>query len=242
MSNELIQRHAKELYSLASSQKTTDSVYAIQLFELLMTSGDPYYIPFALTGIAQCYSYLGQKELATATLKRITQLPKQHQLLLSPVLLAICYQRTGDLTEARKIHAEIYKQAPNELTSISALAELSLLQGDFDEGDVLARKLKESIEPRYQILARMISALTHAVRGEHEQAGKELHWVGKFLTSSGSLPEGRWDYSDLEPLIVQTGPSRRAFQVLIDALNGRIAIPEFVTRWSEMMSPAQIVS
>src|SRR6266850_5646882 len=141
---ELTREHLKDLYTLAvNTQRSGNYVYAIRLFETVEASGDPFHTPFALAGMSQCYAALGHPDLEAATLKRVTQLPKLQQLLLNPPWLALCYQRAGDLAEAKNIHAEILKLAPHEPNTLAALAELSLLQGDPGRAIAYAAELQQ---------------------------------------------------------------------------------------------------
>jgi tetratricopeptide (TPR) repeat protein len=210
-------------------------VYAIRLFEGVVEASEPFYIAFALAGISQCYNELGHRDLETQTFKRITKLPKQQQLLLNPGWLALCYQKSGDLKEAENIHLEILQLAPSDPKSISALAEIYALTGNFAEAEARARELQQSAEPQYQILGRLVYAFALSVSGRYEEAVRDLSWVGQFLVSSGSIPAGTWDYRDLQPLVEKTGPNAKTFQFLLDAMQGKIPFAEFTSRWAEIM-------
>jgi len=121
----------KDLYTHAvSMQSARNFVYAIGLFERVMELGDPFYTPFALSQISQCYSLLGRRDLETETFKRVTELSRGQQQLLNPSWLALRYQRIGDLKSARSIHADILKLTPHDPSIIAALAEISLLEGN----------------------------------------------------------------------------------------------------------------
>jgi len=234
--------YAKDLYALAINiQRTKNYPYALRLFEGVVETGETFYMAFALVGISQCYANLGLRNLETATLKRVTQLTKQQQLLLNPGWLAFCYQRSGDLKEATTIHREVLKLMPRDQESLAALAEIDLLIGNLDEAETFAREVQQYSVPRYQILGRMIRAFALAVRGRHDEAAIELSWVAEFLISSGSIPVGTWDYSDLQPLIAKTGTNSETFQLLTDALQGKIALAEFTSAWVKIMpSPRQL--
>src|SRR5260370_5738632 len=157
MPNELTREDAKDLYGLAvNTQRSSNYVYAIRLFERVVAIGEPFYTPFALAGISQCYAALGHPNLEVATLKQVTELPKQQQLLLNPGWLAMCYQKSGDLREAVSLHVEVLKLAPHEPLSIAGLAELSLLMGRPDQAEAHAAELQQRAEPHFQILGRII--------------------------------------------------------------------------------------
>jgi tetratricopeptide (TPR) repeat protein len=238
MSNELTFERAKELYSLAvNAQRSKNWVYALQLFETLIKAGDPFYTPFALVGITQCFSDLARPDLLAATYKRVTQLPKEEQRLLNPSWLALCYQRSGNLTEARIIHQLILDITPNDPLAIAALAEISLMAGDLDQTDALASKLQQRAEPYLQILGRILRAFVLDLRNRHDEAATELSWVGQFIISSGNIPVNVWDYGDLQPLVAKIGPNARAMEALFDALSGRISLPAFTAIWGEPGAP-----
>jgi hypothetical protein len=237
MAHALTFEHMKEIYALAvNAQRSRNWVYSIRLFEFLVEAGDPFYTPFALGGISQSYVALSRLDLQAAILKLVTQLPAEQQYLLNPGWVAFCYQRSGDLEAAMRIHLEILKVAPHEGESISALAELSLLAGRIDDAEAFAVKLQQRGEPHFQILARIVRAFALAFRNEQDEALRELRWVGQFLISSGSIPVGAWDYGDLQPLIAKTGPNATIFQVLFDALSGKISLPEFADLWAKVGS------
>lgn len=232
--------YVKEMYALAINiQRAKNVVYALRLFELVAESGDPFYTPFALAGLSQCYAELGHRDLEGATLRRVTQLPKEQQRLLNPGWLAFCYQRSDEFKAAANIHTEILKLAPHESSSKAALAEISLLDGDFDQAERIALELQKLAEPRLQILGRMIRALLFALRNKHDEAARELSWVGQFLLSSGNVPVGTWDYRDVQPVIARSGPSAKAFEALVDVLSGKIALTEFAPTWAQIMPPLQ---
>ena len=240
MPNELAFERAKELYSLAvNAQRSKNSVYALQLFESLIEANDAFYTPFALVGVIQCYTDLARHDLLTATYKRVTQLPKPQQLLLNPSWLALCYQKSGDLREAKIIHAKILEVIPNDSASISAIAEMSLIEGNLDQTEALALNLQQRAEPKFQILGRILRAMVLDLRKKHDEAATELSWVGQFMISSGNIPTNMWDYGDVQPLVVKTSPNAKAIQVLFDALSGKIPLPEFTSVWGGIMSTLQ---
>ena len=240
MPNEFTFERAKELYSLAvNAQRAKNFVYAVQLFESLIEADDAFYTPFALAGIAQCYYDLDRRDLLTGTFKRVTQLPKQQQLLLNPGWLALCYQRSGEIREAKIIHGKILELSPHDPMSISAIAELSLIEGDLDQTEAIALKLQQRAEPYLQILGRILRAFALALRSRNDEAATELSWVGQFMISSGSIPVGVWDYSDLQPLVAKTGANIKPLQLLFDALSGRISLPAFTPIWSEIAPTLQ---
>lgn len=153
---------------------------------------------------------------------------------MNPGWLALCYQRSGAVGEARTIHAETLKLVPHDLEATSALAELSLIEGRLDQADIFAAELQQRAEPAFQILGRIIRALANALRNKHDEAAEELSWVGRFIVSSGSIPVGLWDYSDLQPLVPKAGPNANALGVLFEALGGKIPYPDFTAKWGEI--------
>jgi tetratricopeptide (TPR) repeat protein len=232
MPTELTRDHAKALYEFAVSvQRARGFGYAVRLFEKLIEIADPFYTPFALNNISQCYSQLGRRDLELDAMRRIVRLPKDQQELLHPGSLSLAYQRLGNLRAARELHAEILALTPHELASVAALGEILLLEGKPIDAEPLAAELRERPEPAYQILGRMIGGLAFALRGMHDAAAKELYWVGQFLISSGNVPVGAWDYRDLQPVAEKTGRNARTLNVLMDVLNGKIALPEFIEAW-----------
>src|SRR5882762_10274906 len=235
MPNELTREYAKALYEFAVAVgRGPDTPYAIRLFEKLTEIGDPFYTPFALTFLDANYRKLGLNDLELRTMKRATLLPNDQQILLSPGWLATCYQKTGDFKGARDVLAQILSLSPHEPYAISALAELSLLEGNSDQTEAYATELQQRAEPQYQILGRIFRAFALALRNRHDDAAKELSWVGQFLISSASIPPGTWDYRDVQPVVAKTGPNARAFGLLLDTLMGKISLQEFTPAWAEI--------
>lgn len=241
MPNVLTHEQMKEIYGLAvNAQRSRNFVYSVRLFELLIDANDPFYTPFSLAGLAQSYSALDQHDLEMATFKKVTQLPSQEQLLFNPSWLAVCYQKLGNLKEAAKIHSEILKLSPKDTASIGALAEISVLDGKLEQAEAFAVQLQQQAEPKFVILGRVVRAFAFTLQKRSDEALQELSWVGQFMISGGNVPVGTWDYRDLQPLVLKTGPNARVFQLLIDVLNGKIALPEFTAAWSEMTAALQL--
>jgi tetratricopeptide (TPR) repeat protein len=239
MPNELTSEYAERLYNHADKmQKTGDYVYAVRLLEKLVEVDDPFFTPFALVRIAQAHRQIGRRDLEENALRRITQLPREQQRLVKPGFLALSYQRVGNLGAARELHGEILELTPHDPESVAALAELFLLEGKPIDAEPRAAELRGRAEPNYQILGRMVGAFVLAFRGMHEAAGRELYWVGQFLISSGNVPVGLWDYSELQVLAEKTGRNARTFNVLMDVLNGKMALPEFIEIWKEVAPAA----
>lgn len=113
--------------------------------------------------------------------------------MLKPSWVGTCYQRLGDFKAARAMFGEILNLTPQGPAVIGAFAEVSLLEGNLDEAEARAGDLRERAEPGYQVLGRIIGAFALALRGGHDQAARELSWVGQFLISSGSVPAAVWD-------------------------------------------------
>jgi tetratricopeptide (TPR) repeat protein len=232
MPAELAHEHVKALYDYAASvQRAQNYVYAVRLLERLVEIADPFYTPFALNQISQCYNQLGRRDLEAEALARITRLPRDQQRLLNPEALALSYQRVGNLRVAREIHSEILALTPHAPASVAALGEIFLLEGKPVDAEPRAAELRERPEPGYQILGRMIGAFAFALRDMHDAAAKELYWVGQFLISTGNVPIGAWDYGDLQPLAAKTGRNARTFNVLLDVLRNKMALPEFIEAW-----------
>lgn len=229
---EVTHEHAKALYDFANKvQVGKDFVYAVRLLERLAEMGDPYYTPFALSQIAQCYSQLGHRDRATVALARITKLPRDQQRLLHPGRVAYAYQRVGDFRAGRELHSEILELTPHALASVAAIGELCLLEGDPGGAEGPAAELRESPDPGYQVLGRIIGAFALALKGKHEAAEKELSWVGEFLVSSGSVPGGVWDYRDLEPLADKTGSNAKVFGLIFGLLTSKSSFAVFIEAW-----------
>jgi tetratricopeptide (TPR) repeat protein len=232
MAIELTHEHAKSLYDYANRVLgTKDYVYVVRLLERLVEVADPFYTPYAVNQIAQCYSQLGDRERETEALKHITRLPRDQQQLLHPSRVAFAYQRVGDIRAAMELHSEILRLTPHALTSVAAIGELCLLGGNPAGAEAPAAELRESPDPGFQILGRMMGALALALRGMHDLAGRELSWVGEFLISSGNVPSGTWDYGDLNPLIDKTGTNARTFGLLFDVLTNKVSLPRFIEAW-----------
>jgi len=232
MSNNEEYWHPKTLYEFANQvHNAKDYVYAVRLFERLVAIEDSFYTPFALNHLAQCYGQLGSREHEAEAFARITRLPKEQQQLLHPSRVAFAFQRVGNLAEAIELHHEILQFTPHAPTSIAAIGELSLLAGNLDDAEAPAAELRESPDPGFQILGRMMGALLLALRGLHESAGKELSWVGEFLISSGNVPSSTWDYGDLKPLVDRTGSNSKIFGLLFDLLTNKTSIPNFIEAW-----------
>src|SRR5215472_3002952 len=199
MPNELTREHAKALYELAiNSQRSGNYVHTLRVLEKVVETKEPFYTPFALAAQSQCYNSLGRRGLDTETLKRITELPEEQQQLLNPDYLALCYQRSGNRKKAKEINAEILQIAPTDGAAISALAELSILDGRTEEAEQWAIALRNRVEPGYHILGRMIGVLVLLLNHRGDEAEKELRWVGQFLISTGNIPLQVWDYRDLQ--------------------------------------------
>jgi|HubBroStandDraft_1064217.scaffolds.fasta_scaffold517190_2 tetratricopeptide (TPR) repeat protein len=131
MSTEPMREHAKDLYELAlNSQRSKNYVHAINVLCVLVEIADPFYTPFALGALSQCYNSLGKRELEAEVFRRVTKLPPEQQLLLNPGWLSLSYQKSGDLKAAKRIAGEILGLAPNDSATIASLAELSLLDGE----------------------------------------------------------------------------------------------------------------
>jgi len=229
---EVTHEHAKALYEFANKvQAGQDYVYAVRLLERLAKMEDPFYTPFALNQISQCYSQLGHRDRATEALARITRLSEDQQRLLRPARVAYAYQRVGHFRAAKELHSEILQLTPHAPASVGAIGELCLLEGNPGGAEGPAAELRESPDPGFQVLARIIGAFALALQGKHEAAGKELSWVGEFLVSSGNIPSGTWDYGDLEPLVDKTGSNARVFGLIFDLLTNKSSFPVFIEAW-----------
>jgi tetratricopeptide (TPR) repeat protein len=229
---EFTSEYAERLYNHATNmERTGDYVYAIRLLETLVEIADPFFTAFALVRIAQVSKQIGRRDLETEAFRRITRLPHDQQRLVKPAFLAISYQRVGNLRAAREIHNEILELTPRDQASVAALAELFLLEDKPADAEPRAAVLRESPDPGFQILGRMIGAFALALRGMHDAAGRELYWVGQFLISSGNVPTSTWDYGDLQPLTAKTGRNARTFNALIDVLSNKMPLPEFIDAW-----------
>jgi len=241
MANEDTPEYAKALYDHAAGvSRGPDLVYAIQLLEKLADLRDPFYTAFALALVEQTYKRLGRDDLVQKTIKRVTQLPKNQQLLLNPAWLASCYQRTGDLTAAKTILAEVRQLAPEEPLAAAALSEIALAEGHPEQAYVLSDPLRRRPEPPLQILGKTLGAVALSFQDLNESAAKELSWVGQFLISSGSIPPTAWDYRDLQRLMAKrTGVVAAAALVLLDALTGKIPIADFAQQWSVVATALQ---
>jgi hypothetical protein len=234
MVNENTPEYAKALYDHAAViSRGPDFIYAAQLLERLAGLRDPFYTAFALALLEQTYKRLGREDLVKGILKRVIELPKDQQLLLNPSWVASCYQRIGDLKGAKAILAGITQLAPEEPLAAAALAEIALAEGHPDQAYVLSEPLRRRPEPPLQILGKTLGAAALIFQGRNEAAANELSWVGQFLISSGSIPPGAWDYRDLRELLAKgTGGTVAAALVLLDALTGKVPIPEFAQQWS----------
>jgi len=241
MANENTPEYVKALYDHAVGvSRGADMVYAARLLERLADLGDPFYTAFALAMLEQTYKRLGREDLVERTLKRVTDLPKNQQLLLNPAWVASCYQRTGDLKTAKEILAAITQLAPEEPLAAGALAEIALAEGRYDQAYVLSEPLRHRPEPPLQILGRTVGALALIFQGLNDEAAKELSWVAQFLISSGGIPSGPWDYRDLQKLMTKaTGATAAAAQVLLNALTGKVSIADFAQQWGAVTPSLQ---
>ncbi len=239
MPTEFTGEHAKALYDLAlSSQRAGNYVHALRVLQQLIKIGDPFYTPFALAVMSQCYNALGRPDFEMEAFRRVTELPREQQQLLNPAWQALCYQRIGNLRGAQEIHEEVLGLVPNDPSATAALAEISLLQGNLEEAEKWAKGLRERAEPNLQILGRIIWAFVLALRKKHDESAAELLWVGQFLISSGNVPIGAWDYSDLQPVITKLGANSTAATLLLEVLSGRKAVPEFIEAWKRIAPAA----
>jgi tetratricopeptide (TPR) repeat protein len=235
----LTTEHAKALYDLATTvQRAGNHVQAINVAHLLVDVSDPFYAPFGLGILAQSYNALGHRELEVETLKRVTQLPMQQKLLLNPGLVALAYQRTGDLKGALAIQTDIHRLAPNDVRAVAALAELSVLLGDADQAEHWAKTLREKPEIQFQVLGRVINALVLAIREKYGDAMSELNWVGQFIVSTGALPQGGWDYGDLWPLAQKIAQSFPPARLILEVLRSAKPLPEFIEEWRKVAPAA----
>jgi len=239
MSQNLTTEHAKALYELAlNSQRGGAFVHAIRVLEKLVEIDDPFYSPFALAVMSQCYNSLGRRDLAHETLRRVSNLSKERQLLLNPIYVATCYQKSGDLATAEVIVREFLELAPNDASAIAALAEITLLRGDLGEAERRAGRLQERGEAHLQVLGRVLRAFALALLGKHDESARELSWVAHFIISSGNVFASSWDYGDIEAIAPRLGSNSRAAELLIDVLIARKPLPEFIEAWNALESAA----
>ena len=241
MPNQAMREYAKQLWDHAANvQRSQDYVYALQLLEGIVETGDPFYTPFALAQIAVCYNQLGLTDREVATYERVLHLPEEQQQLLNPAWLANILVRAKHLNDARVIFTKIMALAPHLPNVVAGLAEISLLENNLDEALTRAGELRNRAEPGYQVLGRMICALALMLRNKGDEALKELVWVGQFFISSGNIATGAWDYRwELQPLALRiVGPPGFGIagmvHLLFDALTGKIALPQFIEEWKKV--------
>ncbi len=231
--------HAKALYDLATNaQRAGNHVQAINVARLLVEVSDAFYSPFAFGILAQSYSALGHRELEVEAIKRITQLPTEQKLLLPPNFVALAYQWAGDFKAALAIYADFHRLAPKDGGAVAALAELSVLIGDADKAEHWAKTLRERPEIHFQVLGRVVAALVLAIREKYGEAMSELNWVGQLIVSTGALPQGGWDYSDLLPIALNVAQSFPPALLMLEVLLSRKPLPEFIEEWRKMVPAA----
>jgi lipopolysaccharide biosynthesis regulator YciM len=242
MPNENTPEYARVLYEHAALiTRGPDIVYAARLLERVIELRDPFYTPFALALLESVYKRLGREDLVEQTIRRVTQLAGDQQILLNPAWVASCYQRTGDTKAAKVILATITKLAPEDPLAMASLSEIALVEGHPDQAYVLSESLRRRPEPAFQILGNTLGAVALIFQGLDDGAAKELSWVGQFLVSTGSVPPSSWDYRDLRDMITTKarGVTAAAAVVLLDALAGKISIADFAPRWSQLMLSLQ---
>jgi len=229
---EPIHGHAKALYDLAiNAFNARNFVHAVRVLRILVDINDPFYTPFALAQMAQCFNFLGQRGLELETFKRVTQLPKAEKELLNPTFLALCYQRSGQLEAAEGVNREVLELSPGNPNSIAALAELSLLRGKLGEAVGWANQIKDSPQFSFQVLGRVLLAFAHGLRNDNAKSMEELQWVGNSLASTGASLTGTWDYRDIEPLATKLGPNSSTAALLLETLTGKKTIAQFIEAW-----------
>src|SRR5260370_2682804 len=142
MPNENTPEYIKAFYDHAANvSRGQDHVYAVRLLEKLVELREPFYTSFALALLEQAYKRLGRDDLVAKTLKRVTELPKDQQVLLNPAWLASCYQRTGDFKGAKTILAEIRQLSPDEPYAVASLADVALAEGRPDQAYIISESL-----------------------------------------------------------------------------------------------------
>jgi tetratricopeptide (TPR) repeat protein len=239
MPNELTSEHVKALFDYASNiNRGPYTVYATRLLERVSEIGDPLYTPLALSLLETNYRKLGHRELELQTLKRVTLLPKDQQILLNPAWVSACYQKTGDFKTAGDFLKEILDLSPHEPSAIAGLAEISLFTNSTGDAQARSAELQKRPEPHYQILGHLFSAFALYSTGHAKESAQELDWVAEFLISTGTVPAGTWDYRDLQQLLPKMGTNTKAAIDLIEVLSGRIPLPEFAQAWTDRQTPS----
>lgn len=233
MPNELGFTHAAALHGFASGvHNTRDYVYSVRLLEVEVSIGDPFYTPFALALLADCYRKLDKQELETRSLIRIIQLPRDQQELLNPRFLSACYQKAGDFKNAARILQQMLDLKADDPGTMAGLIEISLFEGDPEAAVVKSLLIKVRPEPGYQVLGRVLGAFAYGLQGQTDRAALDLVAAGQLIGSIGAIPGESWDYRDLYSLVPKMGPNEKAARLLLDALNGKVSIPEFVKQFT----------
>jgi tetratricopeptide (TPR) repeat protein len=231
--------HAKPLYDLAvNSQTSGNLVHAVGVLRILVEINEPFYTPFALALISDCYNSLGRPDLQLEVYKNVMKLTEEQQRLLNPVWLALCYQRSGDLAGAERIQLWILSLSPGDVNVAAGLAEVLLLQGKLDEAEKWAVQIRGDAQLRFQLLGRLFLAFSLALSDRQDAAEAELRWIGQFFISNNTMPAGTWDYRDIEPLIPKLGANSARAAMLVEALSGKSTLPQFIDGWNGIASAA----
>ena len=197
--------------------------------------GDPLYAPLALSNLTRIYKKLGRDDLVQNTMRRIVALRHNEQLLLHPHSLATCYQRVGDIAKAREVLEEIRQISPGDPGTIAGLAELALFDKRAEEALGLSEPLRQGNNPSYQVLGRMLSAVSHLFMKQDAQAFAELSWIADFLIKGKKLPEFVWEYRDLLELVrTMTGTVSAVAVLTLQTLGGEVQVETFAQMWQQI--------
>jgi hypothetical protein len=174
--------------------------------------------------------------LVRQTLLKITQLPKDEQIILNPNWLASCYQKVGNFPGAREILTEVQQISPDDPLAVAALAEMALLDRSYSDALALTESLRRRPESQYQVLGRMYGAVALWFQGFDEPAAREFSWIGHFLISNGSVGPMVWDYGELRqllanPTIGRSDFNRVASNLLLNVITGKMPFPDFTQAW-----------
>lgn len=237
MQTELAREDIKALYEHGVAvMRAGNLAYAIQLFERVAELGQGFYVPFALSSLAEAYRKLLMSELELRTLKRIVELPDDFRLFLDPRWVATCYQKTGGFKAAQSVLLNVLKLTPDEPSILGGLAEVYLLEGNLGEAEKLAERLLPRGEPVYQVLGMVIKAFSLELRNSHDESAAELSRTGQYLCL-GNMPREAWDFRDIQTLVRKLGPNARTAGLLMDFLVGKLSPQEFTRLWTETTAP-----
>jgi len=199
--------------------------------EAVAEIGDPFHTAQALLVLLDVYKKTENPEREGEILKRIVSLPDREKRFISLANLAIAYQKSGLLDDAKQAYLALQGFGAGEDPGFQAnLAELLLLRGELREAAPLIEKLLSRPEPRYVVIGRLMKALCLFLEGRGPGAEEEIKWLGQYLLSmSGMPPDLAWDFRDSAQLLDKMKwPEAR---LVLQMLTKRLGFDQFRDAW-----------